>query len=45
MNFHLKESRAVHTGHGDLTLDLLDRMAELSVWFYSDEIDEATSGF
>jgi hypothetical protein len=43
--FHLKESRVIHTGHGDLALDLLDRMLELSVWFYSNEIDKATSAF
>jgi hypothetical protein len=45
MIFHLKESRAIHTGHGDLALDLLDRIVELIVWFYSNEIDEATSAF
>jgi hypothetical protein len=45
MIFHLNESRAIHAGHGDLALDLLDRMVELSVRFYLNEIDEATSAF
>ena len=33
------------TFQGDAAIEVLDRMLELSVWFYSNEIDEATAAF